>query len=237
MALAQRHSSAEILIPIYKLTEIADSSTIRQRGRIQMEQTSARVLVVTDSQEAHAETLQALDAVSDFEIIGVASEGQQAITLAQVHQPDVVVMDYDMPGLDGAEATRSILRDNPTVQVVMLSVVNDPEDIRTAMRAGARDYLTKPLKEGELVGTILWLLRERRDFARMQAFVKQLRRAYEALFTDDKPVPPTVVAFLESQVEKSPGDRLALETLAVAYARNRDWAKLAPLVASLSLSV
>src|SRR5205085_59944 len=131
-----------------------------------MEYTSAKVLVVTDSHEAHAETLQALDTAPDLEVVGIAAEGQQAIALAQVHQPDVVVMDYDMPGLDGAEATRSILRDNPATQVVMLSVVNDPEDIRTAMRAGARDYLIKPLKDGELVTTIEWLLRERRDFAR-----------------------------------------------------------------------
>ena len=95
------------------------------------------------------------------------------------------------------------------------------------MRAGARDYLIRPLGDDELVETIHWLIRERREYARMQSFVKQLRKAYEALFTDDKPVPPTVVAYLETQAAQNPGDRLALETLAVAYARNREWKKLA----------
>jgi DNA-binding response OmpR family regulator len=120
------------------------------------------------------------------------------------------------------------------VQVIMLSLVQDPEDILKAMRAGARDYLFKPLEHGELTKTIRWLIRERREYARMQGFVKQLRRAYEALFMDDKPVPATVVTYLETQVAQNPGDRLALETLAVAYARNRDWKKLAGLMDKLS---
>jgi DNA-binding NarL/FixJ family response regulator len=150
--------------------------------------------------------------------------------MAELHQPDVVLMDYDMPGLDGAEATREILARNPRTQVVMLSVVNDADDIRKAMRAGARDYLTKPLAPDELVDTIRWMIRERREFARMQSFVNQLRKAYEALFKDDKPIPPNVVAYLEQQVRQDPNDRLTMETLAVAYARNREWAKLYPLV-------
>jgi DNA-binding NarL/FixJ family response regulator len=196
----------------------------------------SKVLIVTDIPESSTETTRMLATASDLQIVGTAATGSDAVALAKLHQPDVVVMDYDMPGLNGAEATRAILQTNPDTQIVMLSVVNDAQDIRTAMRAGARDYLTKPLKQGELVETIRWLLRERRDYARMQAFVTQMRKAYEALFTDDTPVPATVIAFLESQVEKSPGDRLTWETLAVAYARNREWAKLAPLATSLSAS-
>ncbi len=200
-------------------------------------QTTARLLIVTDVPESLRETEQMLSAAKDLEVIGAAMSAAEAIALAQVHQPDLVIMDYDMPGLDGAEATRAILHSNPATQVIMLSVVNQAEDIRHAMRAGARDYLVKPLEPGELVKTIRWLLRERREYARMQAFVKQLRRAYEALFTDDKPIPPTVVAFLEQQAAQSPGDRLALETLAVAYARNREWVKLAPIASQLAATL
>lgn len=199
-----------------------------------MSEASARVLILSDIPEADNETLQTLMSTADLEIIGKTMTSVEAIQLARTHQPDIVIVDYDIPGLDGAETARAILRESEGTQIIMVSVFGEPEDIRTAMRAGARDYLTKPLDEGELVETIRWLLRERREYARMTAFVKQMRRAYEALFTDDKPVPPTVLAFLEAQAEKSPGDRLALETLAVAYARNREWAKLAPIVASLS---
>jgi two-component system invasion response regulator UvrY len=199
-----------------------------------MSQQATKVLIVTDMQESSDELQKMLSGAPDMSVVGVAGTGENAITQADLHQPDMVVMDYDMPGLNGAEATRTILHNDDRIQVIMLSVVNDVEDIRAAMRAGARDYLIKPLADGELLETIRWLLRERREYARMQAFVGQLRKSYEALFRDDKPVPPTVVTYLESQVQQSPGDRLVLETLAVAYARNRDWKKLAPLMSQLT---
>ena len=169
----------------------------------------------------------------DIEIVATATSGSEAINMAALYQPDVVVIDYDMPEMNTATIARSILQEAPGAQIIMLSLVNDAADIRQAMRAGARDYLVKPLQPGELVDTARWLLREKREYARMQAFVKQLRRAYEALFTDDKPVPPKVVAFLESQAAASPDDHLTQEALAVAYARNRDWRRLAPLARRL----
>ncbi|GAB4477553.1 MAG: hypothetical protein Kow00124_20890 [Anaerolineae bacterium] len=176
----------------------------------------------------------ALAEAPDIDLIGAVASASDLIRLARQHRPDVIVLDYDMVDLDAADSTRAILRENDHVQVIMVSVVGDAEDIRHAMRAGARDYLTKPLAEGELVETIRWLMRERREYVRMQSFVKQLRKAYQALFTDDKPVPDKVVAFLEQQAAEHPEDRLAQETLAVAYARNRDWGRLLPLVQRLA---
>ena len=199
-----------------------------------MSQPTVKILIATEIPESLSQIRQMLAIAPDLEVIGSATTADETIALSVAHRPDVVIMDYDMPGLDGAEATRAILRDNEKTQVIMLSVVNDVDDIRHAMRAGARDYLIKPLTEQELVETIRWLIRERREYARMQAFVVKLRKAYEALFWDDKPVPPSVVAFLEAQVAESPDDRLALETLAVAYARNRDWGRLAPVAQTLA---
>jgi DNA-binding NarL/FixJ family response regulator len=192
-----------------------------------------KILIVTDIPDAGTDIEVMLEEMPDVAVVGTAAGGPEAVSLADVHQPDVVVMDYDMPGLNGAETATEIIHRDPGVQVIMLSLVQDPEDILKAMRAGARDYLFKPLADGELVETIRWLIRERREYSRMQSFVSQLRKAYEALFRDDKPVPPTVVAYLETQVTQNPGDRLALETLAVAYARNRDWKMLYPLMGML----
>lgn len=199
-----------------------------------MSQAVTKLLFVTDTPETIDQVDIKLTSAPDIEIVGRATPYDKIMALFSLHQPDVVVMDYDLLDLDTAELTRSILHEDMSTQVIMLSVVNDAGDIRKAMRAGARDYLVKPLQPGELVETIRWLIGERREYARMQAFVKQLRKAYEALFTDDKPVPDNVVAFLETQVEDSPEDRLAMETLAVAYARNRDWKKLLPLANNLA---
>lgn len=198
------------------------------------QQTDIQVLITTDTPESLRELTNTLTADPDIKVIGLATSGAEAIEKAKAHNPDIVLMDYDMPGLDGAEATQIILKENDRIQVVMLSVVNDADDIRHAMRAGARDYLVKPLRDGELVETIRWMIRERRDYARIQSFVQKMRKAYEALFTDDKPVPDTVIAFLEQQVQQKPGDRLAIETLAVSYARNREWQKLLPLAEILA---
>jgi DNA-binding NarL/FixJ family response regulator len=199
-----------------------------------MSDSTIKLVLITDVADSIDEMQKMLAAAPELEVVGTAATSEEGVALATAREPDVVVMDYDMPGLDGAEATRAILHEDPSIQVIMLSLVNEADDIRHAMRAGARDYLVKPLGANELVETVRWLIRERREYARMTAFVKQLRKAYDALFWDDKPVPPKVVAFLEAQVAEKPHDRLTLETLAVAYARNRNWAKLAPVAARLT---
>jgi DNA-binding NarL/FixJ family response regulator len=193
-----------------------------------------KLMFVTD----HADMIEGIDPAlkraKGITVVGLATSVPEAQTLAGQHQPDVIVIDLDAYGDAAQDLTQALMHEHPDAQVLMLSVVNDADDVRRAMRAGARDYLTKPLHEGELVETIHWLIGQRREYARMHAFVKQLRRAYEALFTDDKPVPDKVVTFLEQQAADHPHDRLTQETLAVAYARNRDWAKLSPLVARLA---
>ncbi len=199
-----------------------------------MSQQAIKLLFASDDPNAARQSDPALAGVDAIQVVGATSSPAELLNLVVLHEPDVVVIDYDAPGLDAAETTRAILHEDASIQVIMLSLVNDAEDIRQAMRAGARDYLVKPLHPGELVETVRWLIEERREYARMQAFVKQLRRAYDALFSDDKPIPPKVVAFLEAQVAQNPDDRLTQETLAVAYARNRDWEKLAPLAARLA---
>ena len=202
--------------------------------RLIMEQSAIKLLFATDTPDEAFGADPALVGAEDIEVLGSIAPGEDIIGLVKRRRPDVVVIDYDMPGVDAAGTTHAILREDPSIQVLMLSLVGDVGDIRHAMRAGARDYLIKPLQTGELVETVRWLISECREYARMQAFVQQMRRAYDALFTDDKPVPQTVVAFLVQQAVKDPADRLAQETLAVAYARNRDWQKLAPVAVRLA---
>jgi DNA-binding NarL/FixJ family response regulator len=84
-----------------------------------------------------------LDRVDDIAVVGEAAGGDEAVQLARELAPHVVLMDIKMPGLNGIEATREILRANPSIGVLMLTMFEDDDSVFAAMRAGARGYLLK----------------------------------------------------------------------------------------------
>ena len=101
-------------------------------------------VLIADDQTAVREGLATLlQTMPDIEVVGMAADGEEAITLADQAAPDVVLMDLRMPRVDGVEATRRIRADHPDVQVVVLTTYADDESIITALRAGAIGYLTK----------------------------------------------------------------------------------------------
>src|SRR4030095_8123384 len=85
---------------------------------------------------------------------GMARTGKEGIQLSQELNPDVVLMDINMPDMDGITATEAIRSKQPAVQVVILSVQSDQNYMRRAMLAGARDFLTKPPMGDELISSI-----------------------------------------------------------------------------------
>ncbi len=113
-----------------------------------------RVLIVDDFAETRENLRKLLQFESDVLVVGAARTGIEAIDLARETEPDVVIMDINMPDMDGISATEALLRDVPFAQIVMLSVNNDADYVRRAMRAGARDFLAKPPSGDELISTI-----------------------------------------------------------------------------------
>jgi len=113
-----------------------------------------RVLVVDDIAETRENLRKLLSFDADIEVIGAAASGPEGIELAKQFQPHIVLMDINMPGMDGIAATEIILQEVPTTQVVMLSVQGETDYLRRAMLAGARDFLTKPPSGDELMSTI-----------------------------------------------------------------------------------
>jgi DNA-binding NarL/FixJ family response regulator len=87
-------------------------------------------------------------------VVAEASDGQQAVTCAARHKPDVVVMDIDMPVLNGVDATRRIVAEDPAVGVLVLTMFENDESVFAAMRAGALGYLVKGADTDEVVGAI-----------------------------------------------------------------------------------
>lgn len=112
------------------------------------------VLIVDDIAETRENIRKLLQFESDVVVVGAARTGVEAIDIARETEPDVVIMDINMPDMDGITATEALLRDVPFAQIVMLSVNNDADYVRRAMRAGARDFLAKPPSGDELVSTI-----------------------------------------------------------------------------------
>jgi pilus assembly protein CpaE len=113
-----------------------------------------RVLVVDDISETRENIRKLLQFENDIEVVGVARSGKEAIQLASETRPDVILMDINMPDMDGIAATEIIRRQIPYLQVVILSVQNDQNYMRRAMLVGARDFLTKPPMADELTATI-----------------------------------------------------------------------------------
>jgi DNA-binding NarL/FixJ family response regulator len=119
-----------------------------------MTQDPVRLLVV-DDHTLFRDGLRALFAsVQDMQVVGEASTGKQAIEAVVESSPDVVLMDVQMPDLNGIEATRSILRANPSVAVIIVTMVEEDDFIFAAMRAGARGYVLKEADQAELLRAI-----------------------------------------------------------------------------------
>ncbi|MBL8218929.1 MAG: response regulator transcription factor [Bryobacterales bacterium] len=95
-----------------------------------------------------------LAAQPDFEVVGEAANGKDAVDLAGSLQPDVIVMDVSMPELNGIEATRRIGEVSPKARVLALSMHRDSVYVREILRAGARGYILKDAQESELLGAV-----------------------------------------------------------------------------------
>jgi len=113
-----------------------------------------RVLIVDDVSETRENVKKLLQFEADVDVIGVARTGKEAIQISQELTPDVVLMDINMPDMDGIAATEAIRARQPSVQVVILSVQSDQNYMRKAMLVGARDFLTKPPMGDELISAI-----------------------------------------------------------------------------------
>ncbi len=102
-----------------------------------------RVLVADDHPLFRSGIANSLTALADIELVGEAADGNLAVTLTLELRPDVVLMDIQMPGRSGIEATREIVRQAPDVRVLVLTMFEDDDSVFAAMRAGARGYLLK----------------------------------------------------------------------------------------------
>jgi DNA-binding NarL/FixJ family response regulator len=113
-----------------------------------------RVLIADDHQLFRDGLKALLLSAPDTEVVGEAATGREAIQLAAESQPDVILMDLQMPDMDGIEATRRIADTSPQINVLMVTMFEDDQSVFAAMRAGARGYVLKGAKHDEMLRAI-----------------------------------------------------------------------------------
>ena len=161
------------------------------------------ILLVDD----HAVVRMGLSAIinlqADLKVCGEAENGETAVRLAAELKPDVVVMDFSLPGMDGAEATAAVLKVSPTSKVLILTSFGTSADLARAMAAGAIGAVTKNLSNDELSSAI-------RDTARgIQHFSPEIRQTLSE-GTDDKAFTKRQMEVLDSITRGLSNDDIAL---------------------------
>ncbi len=151
------------------------------------------ILLVDDIADTRENLKKLLGFERDFRVVGSVGTGTEGVQLAKELKPNIVIMDINMPDMDGITATTQITEAVPTAAVIMMSAQDDPDYLRRAMLAGARNFLTKPPNTDELYGTIRTVhkrnegTREREREREKAGVVAQTGRLTKATGTDERP--------------------------------------------------
>lgn len=113
-----------------------------------------RILLVDDHPLVRNGLRALLSSVADMMVVGEAASGEEAITQTTELQPDIILMDLNMPGLNGIEATRRIVQAHPHIGILVLTMLEDDASVFAAMRAGARGYLLKGADQADVLRAI-----------------------------------------------------------------------------------
>lgn len=147
-------------------------------------------LLVADDHTLFRDGLKALfGSLADTTVIGEATTGAEAIQQAEKHQPDVILMDIQMPDINGIEATRQIVQTSPHIGVIIVTMFEDDESLFAAMRAGARGYILKGADQDEMLRTIRAVARGDALFGpavavRLMSFFKASHAVVASAFPD-----------------------------------------------------
>jgi YesN/AraC family two-component response regulator len=192
-----------------------------------------RVLIADDIQETRRNTRLMLATIDDVEVVAIASNGLQAVQLAKEHYPDILLLDINMPELDGLSAYREIARVHPDIGCIVISAEKDTTTLRNAISVGVQEYLFKPFTIEELETAISRVygrvVKTRQELAqseqlrqRNEAYLKQLASEYaKTRRTDDQ-----AVEVFERLAENPQCETRWLQNLAMIYVLRQMWDRL-----------
>ena len=192
-----------------------------------------RVLIADDVQETRRNTRLMLATIDDVEVAAIAANGIQAVELAKEHHPDIVLLDINMPQMDGLSAYRRIAQIHPDTGCIIISAEKDTMTLRAAMSIGVQEYLIKPFTVDELEKAIarvservqkhkLKLAQDAQLRKQREAYLMQLATEYaKSHRTDEK-----AVEVFEQLAENPQCEMRWLQNLAMIYIVRHDWGKL-----------
>ncbi len=199
-----------------------------------------KILIADDVQETRRNTRLMLATIDDVEVVAIASNGLQAVDLAKQHHPDILLLDINMPELDGLSAYKRIAQVYPDTGCIIISAEKDVTTLRTAISVGVQEYLIKPFTVDELETAITRVAPRVMQARQKLAQAEQLRKRNEAYLsqlaseyaktrrTDDK-----AVEVFERLAEYPNCEMRWLQNLAMIYIVRQDWGKLKFLAAKV----
>jgi len=210
-------------------------------GLISQDRTSRlRILIADDIQETRRSTRLILAMNPDVEVVAIARDGQQAIDMAEIHKPDIAILDINMPKVDGISAFSIMRQTNPDIACIIISTEQDNQTLRKAMSVGAREYLVKPFTVDELNMAIRQVsqivLGKRKKTASVtqvrkqrEAYLKQLAREYaKSRRSDDQ-----ALEVFENLAANPECELRWLKILAMIFVIRQKWGKLRVLTEQL----
>ncbi|MGD8712597.1 MAG: UvrY/SirA/GacA family response regulator transcription factor [Thiohalophilus sp.] len=190
-----------------------------------------KILLVDDHDLVRTGLRRLLEDVEDFDILGEATNGEEAMAMASKHDPDVVLMDINMPGIGGLEATRKMLSDKPDLRIIIVTMHQDDLFAQRLLKAGAVGYLTKGAKIDEISHAIRETLAGRRyitpeiaqQLALSQYSENESGSPFDSLSERELQV---LLMLMEGQKISQISDKLCLSPKTVSTYRQRLYTKL-----------
>ena len=200
-----------------------------------------RVLIADDIQETRRNTRLMLSMIDDVEVVAIASNGLQAVEMTKKQHPDIVVLDVNMPEMNGLAAFKEIVKIYPDTGCIIISAEKDSEILRMAMSIGIRDYLFKPFTVDQLELAIEKVSARLEKSRQQSAQTNLLRQKNEAYifqlaneFAKNRRTDDQAVEVYEHLVANPACELRWLRTLAMVYVIRQEWGKLKTLAERLA---
>ena len=199
-----------------------------------------RVLIADDVQETRRNTRLMLATIDDVEVVAIASNGVQAVQLATENHPDIVLLDINMPEMDGLSAFREISKIHPDIGCIIISAEKETAILQSAISVGVQEYLVKPFTVDELESAVMRvqeLVKENQQKIaqledlknKKQAYLTQLAVEYSKTRRTDE----QAMEVFEQLAENPKCETRWLQTLAMIYVVRQEWGRMKTLAAKL----